>query len=70
MGDQLHTRASAAAYLQTTERSIDRWVKADRLQPVFLAGRAKRFRQSDLEALVSNTAPPRPAWFGRAIAAG
>lgn len=71
MSDPLHTRESAAEYLHTSMRSIDRWIVAGRLQPVFLnGGRSKRFRQSSLEALVTGTASPPPAMrFGRALAA-
>jgi hypothetical protein len=72
MSDPLHTRESAAEYLHTSTRSIDRWVLANRLSPVFLnGGRSKRFRQSALEAIITFSAPPRPAMrFGRALAIG
>lgn len=69
MSDPLHTRESAAQYLHTSTRSIDRWVMAGRLTPVFLSGgRSKRFRQSALDALASpaTSAPRRPV-FGRAL---
>lgn len=70
MSDPLHTRESAAEYLNTSTRSIDRWVVAGRFQPVYLgAGRSKRFRQSQLDALITNSAPPRAMMFGRSIAA-
>lgn len=69
MSDPLHSRQSAAEYLGTSTRSIDRWVLANRLQPVFLnGGRSKRFRQSALEALITGAAQPRPTHlFGRAL---
>lgn len=71
MSDPLHTRESAAEYLHTSTRSIDRWVMADRLAPVFLnGGRSKRFRQSALDALVTSTAPARRPMFGNAVAVG
>ena len=72
MGDPLHTRESAAEYLNTSTRSIDRWVLANRLEPVFLnGGRSKRFRQSALEAIITGSAPPRPMMrFGRTLAVG
>jgi excisionase family DNA binding protein len=72
MSDPLHTRESAAEYLNTSTRSIDRWVMARRLDPVFLnGGRSKRFRQSSLEALITGAAAPQRAMrFGRALAIG
>jgi excisionase family DNA binding protein len=69
MGDRLHTRASAAEYLNTSTRSIDRWVMAGRLPTVFLdGGRTKRFRESALDGLITTTAPARRSMFGRAVA--
>jgi excisionase family DNA binding protein len=68
MSDPLHTRESAAEYLNTSTRSIDRWAMANRLQPVFLnGGRSKRFRQSALEALITSGCAPRRPMFGRAL---
>jgi predicted site-specific integrase-resolvase len=70
MSDPLHTRESAAQFLHTSTRSIDRWVTAGRLDPVFLnGGRSKRFRQSSLDGLVATASAPRRPMFGRALAA-
>ena len=70
MSDPFHSRESAAEYLNTSTRSIDRWIVAGRLQPVYLGtSRSKRFRQSQLDALVTASPPPRAMMFGRSIAA-
>ena len=68
MDNPYHTRESAAGYLGTSTRSIDRWAVSGRL-PVYRLGANKRFKQSDLDRLVSDASPtPRPARFGRAVA--
>lgn len=66
MDDRFHTRESAAAYLGTSTRSIDRYAASGKLAASFL-GASKRFRQSDLDRLVAS-APKSPAAmrFGRA----
>jgi excisionase family DNA binding protein len=68
--DRWLTRDESAAYLSTTTRSIDRMVEAKRLAPTYF-GASKRFRQSQLDALVTterNPVPPRTHLFGRALA--
>jgi excisionase family DNA binding protein len=67
--DRWMTRDDAAQYLSTTTRTIDRMCQDGKLTPTYLAGTGKRFRLSALDALLTRAPTPRPARFGRAIAA-
>jgi excisionase family DNA binding protein len=55
--NRLFTRAEAAQHLSITDRTLDRHIAAGKLKPVYV-GHAKRFRSSDVDALVSAIAPP------------
>jgi excisionase family DNA binding protein len=61
-----HTRESAAEYLGTTTRSIDKMVAAGRLEPTYF-GASKRFRAAQLDSLVT---PTRQPVTGRALPPG
>jgi excisionase family DNA binding protein len=54
---RLFTRDEAASHLSVTTRTLDRAVVAGKLKPVWV-GTAKRFRASDVDALISEAAPP------------
>lgn len=49
--DQLYTKQMAAQKLSVSIRTLDRLVKAGRLEKVFI-GSSPRFRKSDLDQIV------------------
>ena len=61
--EELLTKQQVADRFQISTRWIERQIAAGKLRPVRFSHKVIRFRESDLEAFVSQFVSPRGAWI-------